>query len=341
MLFPTVTSSPSSSRSSTPGTGRCIRAGRVEVRPAGGELSVLRLLGLPGSSFLIAASTVVNHGRRGDWHAPGRRAGPGADRRIGGLQSASARVFQVLRLLRAVAYALCARSACPARLPLLDIILPVGISFFTFQAMSYVLDVHRGRSPRPVAARLRALPRLLPAARRRPDRPRQHLLPQIENPAMPRPPRRRPRGDADPGRPVQEDRDRQLPGDPDRRPRLRQARAFGGAGHLAAVYGYAVQIYCDFSAYSDIAIGVALLIGFRFPINFDAPYFSPAIQDFWRRWHISLSTWLRDYLYIPLGGSRGSGTGPRVNLFLTFLLGGLWHGAGWTSSLGRAARRRT
>src|SRR6201999_759421 len=98
----------------------------------------------------------------------------------------------------------------------------------------------------------------------------------------------------------------------------------------AAVLGYAVQIYCDFSGYTDIAIGSAALLGVRFPKNFDSPYKSASIQEFWRRWHISLSTWLRDYLYIPLGGSRKGPARTSVNLMLTMLLGGLWHGANWT-----------
>ena len=96
------------------------------------------------------------------------------------------------------------------------------------------------------------------------------------------------------------------------------------------IVAYSVQIYCDFSAYSDIAIGVALLLGFEIPENFNAPYAARTIQDFWRRWHITLSSWLRDYLYIPLGGNRKGPGRTYVNLILTFLLGGLWHGAGWT-----------
>jgi alginate O-acetyltransferase complex protein AlgI len=104
----------------------------------------------------------------------------------------------------------------------------------------------------------------------------------------------------------------------------------GGWDMLLAVYGYAVQIYCDFSGYTDIAIGCALLLGYRFPRNFDAPYVSASPQEFWRRWHISLSSWLRDYLYIPLGGSRGAPWRTSLNLMVTMLLGGLWHGAAWT-----------
>lgn len=98
---------------------------------------------------------------------------------------------------------------------------------------------------------------------------------------------------------------------------------------LFGIYGYAVQIYCDFSGYTDIAIGCALLLGYRFPDNFNAPYTAASPQEFWRRWHISLSNWLRDYLYIPLGGSRSGSWRTRLNLLLTMLLGGLWHGAAW------------
>jgi D-alanyl-lipoteichoic acid acyltransferase DltB (MBOAT superfamily) len=97
-----------------------------------------------------------------------------------------------------------------------------------------------------------------------------------------------------------------------------------------AAYGYAVQIYCDFSAYSDMAIGLAALLGYRFPANFDQPYRASSLQDFWRRWHISLSSWLRDYLYIPLGGSRGRVWRICRNLMATMVLGGIWHGASWT-----------
>ena len=102
---------------------------------------------------------------------------------------------------------------------------------------------------------------------------------------------------------------------------------YSGVESLAAIYGYALQIYCDFSGYSDMAIGLALLLGFRFPKNFDAPYKSATITEFWRRWHISLSSWLRDYLYISLGGNRRGRVRQYVNLLLTMVLGGLWHGA--------------
>ena len=102
---------------------------------------------------------------------------------------------------------------------------------------------------------------------------------------------------------------------------------YSGFENLMGSYGYTIQIYCDFSAYSDIAIGLALILGFSLPNNFNQPYLSTNITDFWRRWHISLSSWLRDYLYIPLGGNRKGKVRTYINLFLTMLLGGLWHGA--------------
>jgi D-alanyl-lipoteichoic acid acyltransferase DltB (MBOAT superfamily) len=105
--------------------------------------------------------------------------------------------------------------------------------------------------------------------------------------------------------------------------------SYGGPDLLLATYGYAVQIYCDFSAYSDMAIALAALLGFRFPANFNQPYRAQRLREFWQRWHISLSTWLRDYLYKPLGGNRGGRLNTYRNLLLTMLLGGLWHGAAW------------
>jgi D-alanyl-lipoteichoic acid acyltransferase DltB (MBOAT superfamily) len=104
---------------------------------------------------------------------------------------------------------------------------------------------------------------------------------------------------------------------------------YSGTENLLGVYGYAMQIYCDFSGYSDMAIGVALLLGYRLGINFDLPYQSSTITEFWRRWHISLSSWLKDYLYIPLGGNKKGKVRQYVNLSVTMLLGGLWHGASW------------
>ncbi len=103
--------------------------------------------------------------------------------------------------------------------------------------------------------------------------------------------------------------------------------AYSGFENLMAVYGYGLQIYCDFSGYTDIAIGLALILGFRLPVNFNSPYKASSISDFWKRWHISLSRWLKDYLYIPLGGNRKGKFRTIINLMVTMLLGGLWHGA--------------
>ena len=106
-----------------------------------------------------------------------------------------------------------------------------------------------------------------------------------------------------------------------------------GLGSVLAwvgIYAFAVQIYCDFSGYVDTAIGIARIFHIRLPINFDGPYISQSITEFWRRWHITLSTWLKDYLYIPFGGNRKGELRTYINLMLTMLLGGLWHGANWT-----------
>ncbi|HEX2920226.1 MAG TPA: MBOAT family O-acyltransferase [Bacteroidales bacterium] len=102
---------------------------------------------------------------------------------------------------------------------------------------------------------------------------------------------------------------------------------YSGFENLMAIYGYGLQIYCDFSGYTDIAIGIGLILGFRLPVNFNSPYKAAGLQDFWKRWHISLSRWLKDYLYIPLGGNRKGRFRTNLNLMITMVLGGLWHGA--------------
>ena len=107
-------------------------------------------------------------------------------------------------------------------------------------------------------------------------------------------------------------------------------QAYSAQDVVLAAYAYAAQIYCDFSGYTDIAIGLALLMGFVFPQNFDRPYIALSLREFWRRWHITLSRYLRDFLYIPLGGNRKGPARTYVNLMLTMTLGGLWHGAAWT-----------
>ena len=214
-------------------------------------------------------------------------------------------------------------------LPLLRVVLPVGISFFTFQALSYVIDVYRGKiaatSLLQFAVYLAFFPQLVAGPIVRAS----EFLPQLERRLNPRE--------------IDFTRGAMLIAlglfkkvviasylaDALVDDVFAFPERFSGAEILLGVYGYAIQIYADFSGYTDIAIGVALLLGFRFPENFNQPYRATSIGDFWRRWHMTLSRWLRDYLYIPLGGNRGGKAKRDRNLFLTMLLGGLWHGAAW------------
>lgn len=209
-----------------------------------------------------------------------------------------------------------------------DIFLPVGVSFFTFQSLSYTLDIYRG-TLKPVdnildyAFFVSFFPQLVAGPIVRAS----EFIPQIYKPTIVTKEMF--------GRGVFlictglfkkaiisnyislnfVDRIFDAP------------TLYTGLENLFGVYGYALQIYCDFSGYSDMAIGIALLLGFHFNLNFDSPYQSKNITEFWRRWHMSLSSWLRDYLYISLGGSRKGKIRTYINLMLTMLLGGLWHGA--------------
>jgi len=213
--------------------------------------------------------------------------------------------------------------------PVLDILLPIGISFFTFHAISYVVDVGRGDIepigfadlllyltffPHLVAGPIVRVDELVPQFHARPD-PRRipatealtliglglfktvvissYLATQLVDPAYGAP------------------------------------RLASGTELLVSTYAYAIQIYADFSGYTDIAIGCALLLGIRLPRNFDAPYAALSVREFWHRWHITLSRWLRDYVYVPLGGNRHGDATTYRNLMATMLLGGLWHGADW------------
>lgn len=216
-------------------------------------------------------------------------------------------------------------------LPLLQIVLPVGISFFTFQGISYVVDVHRGKTP-PAKSLLDVmlLMSFFPHLVAGPIVRASDLLPQFE-----RTPRLT-RVMATHGlllivwglfkkTVIASELSVNLVD-----PVFFDPTAFGAVDIAAAVYGYAVQIYCDFSAYSDMAIGLAALLGYSFPRNFDQPYRASSMQSFWRRWHISLSSWLRDYLYVPLGGGRKGLFASCINVFITMVLGGLWHGAALT-----------
>ncbi|MCR5873971.1 hypothetical protein LRS10_07180 [Phenylobacterium sp. J426] len=215
-------------------------------------------------------------------------------------------------------------------LPAIDPRLPLGISFFTFQLISYLFrrappPGDRGARPHP----LRGLHPDVPAPDRGADRP---LRPYPRRAAR-RPP---PDGPDRPGhpvlhrRPVPEGADRQF-GGAFGRPRLR-TRPPGSLDVGTAWLGmlaYTLQIYFDFCGYSNMAIGLAFMLGFTFPKNFDYPYMARSVTEFWRRWHISLSSWFRDYVYIPLGGNRGGAWKTVRNLLVVFLLTGFWHGAAW------------
>ncbi len=210
-----------------------------------------------------------------------------------------------------------------------DIAVPIGISFYTFQSLSYSLDVYRRvqaptKSLLDFALYVSFFPQLVagPIVRSR------VFLPQLAAQAKSSGP------DVEYGlmrigtglikKVVFAD---VLAGYVD--PVFANPEGYTGLNLLLAVYAYAYQIYFDFSGYSDIAIGLGRLFGFRIPENFDRPYLAADPREFWRRWHISLSTWLRDYLYISLGGNRRSRGRTAVNLGVTMLLGGLWHGAAW------------
>jgi alginate O-acetyltransferase complex protein AlgI len=213
----------------------------------------------------------------------------------------------------------------------LEIVLPPGISFYTFQAVAYIVDVYYKRLPASkslvdYALFISLFPHLIAGPIQRPS----HLLPQVQQARH-------------------FDHGKFFNGIllilsglfrkcviADNCALLANAAFNGQLGEPSVVvtaigvYAFAWQIYGDFSGYSDIARGSAQLLGFHFMVNFRQPYLAASLQDFWRRWHISLSTWLRDYLYIPLGGSRNGEYSTYRNLLLTMVLGGLWHGASWT-----------
>jgi D-alanyl-lipoteichoic acid acyltransferase DltB (MBOAT superfamily) len=212
----------------------------------------------------------------------------------------------------------------------LEVLLPAGVSFFTFQALSYLVDIYRGEikavtSPVDMLLFKAFFPQLVagPIVRAK------DFIPQLAKPV-----------DASD---IRATRAFLLIGIGLFKkiviahylavelvnPVFEAPASFSTWDLLFGVYGYAIQIYCDFSAYTDMAIGTALLFGYQFPVNFNQPYKAESLQDFWRRWHISLSSWLRDYLYIPLGGSRQGKVKGYRNMFITMLLGGLWHGAAW------------
>ena len=212
----------------------------------------------------------------------------------------------------------------------LDIFLPVGISFYTFQTLSYSIDVYRGKlTPEKnilnFAFFVTFFPQLVagPIVRASEFLPQIRLKLKLSNHNLSKAVfligsglfKKAIISDYISVNYVDRVFDNPL--------------LYSGVENLIGVYAYALQIYCDFSGYSDIAIGLALLLGFCLPINFDSPYQSSSVTEFWRRWHISLSSWLKDYLYISLGGNRKGLIRTYINLSITMILGGLWHGANW------------
>jgi alginate O-acetyltransferase complex protein AlgI len=281
--------------------------------------------------FLLAASTLVNHVAAGAiWRAHRRRV------RKAWLTAAVAFDLGLLAYFKYAGFFVSSVENVLARIgvagasAVVNAALPVGISFYTFMAISYVVDVYRRELEPSSLSRFAVYLSFFPHLVAGPIVRGRELLPQLTAPRDPR--------------------------------RVDTTRAYylilTGlflkvviANHLAThlvddvfaapnrhsslevligVYGYAVQIFADFCGYTNIAIGVALLLGFEFPQNFAAPYTAVSLQDFWRRWHMTLSRWLRDYLYIPLGGNRKGRLLTYRNLLATMLLGGLWHGAAWT-----------
>jgi alginate O-acetyltransferase complex protein AlgI len=215
-------------------------------------------------------------------------------------------------------------------LPLVQIVLPIGISFFTFQAISYVVDVYRGETPAASLMDVAILQAFFPHIVAGPIVRANELLPQLRTPRDPRAVLAGPAlflivGGIVKKTVIADELARRVVD-----PVYSDPGAHSGAELLAAFYGFAGQIYCDFSGYTDMAIGLALLLGYQLPQNFNRPYLALSLRDFWRRWHMTLSRWLRDYLYIPLGGNRGGRLRTYRNLMITMLLGGLWHGAAWT-----------
>jgi D-alanyl-lipoteichoic acid acyltransferase DltB (MBOAT superfamily) len=213
--------------------------------------------------------------------------------------------------------------------PLLTLALPIGLSFITFQAISYVVDVKRGLLPPASTLDFALYLSFFPHVVAGPIVRAREFIPQLAKPRDPK--------DVAVGAAVvlialglvkkvaiADYLAREVVD-----PVFGVPEAYAAPDVALAAYAYAAQIYCDFSGYTDIAIGVALLMGFVFPQNFNSPYRATSFRDFWRRWHMTLSRFLRDFLYIPLGGNRGGRWKTARNLMITMTLGGLWHGAAW------------
>ena len=276
--------------------------------------------------FLLGATSAV------DWLLSKAKSRPGASRRVRRL-CVAASLLTSLGILAYFKYANFflwnINAMAGSNFQPLDLVLPVGISFYTFQSVSYIIDVYKGRvAPTATWLEYAFFLSFFPALVAGPIVRADYFLPQIrEN-------RHATRSEVYTGLWLiilgvvkkaiiadyiaqYNDLIFQTPG------------GYSGFETLMGIIGYTMQIYCDFSGYSDMAIGIALIMGFKLAKNFDFPYKARNLTDFWRRWHISLSTWLRDYIYIPLGGNRKGTARTYLNNFATMLIGGLWHGAAW------------
>ncbi len=213
--------------------------------------------------------------------------------------------------------------------PTLNLILPAGISFYTFQTLSYSIDVYRGQiSPERNLLRFATFVSFFPQLVAGPIVRAREFLPQLETDRV----FHWYEFERGVGQVLQGFLKKLVIADSIAivaDPMFGDPRGYSSINLLVVVVLYAFQVYCDFSGYSDIAIGLAKMLGFKLPENFRFPYFATSPADFWHRWHITLSTWLRDYVYIPLGGNRNGEWNTYRNLTITMLLGGLWHGASW------------
>lgn len=260
---------------------------------------------------------------------PGMKACSLAASLVGNLGTLA--VFKYLGFFTVNANQLLTLLGMETQIPVINLILPVGISFYTFQSMSYTIDVYRGElQPTRNLLHFFAYLSLFPQLVAGPIVRAADLLPQLL--------------DAPPATEALRWRGTQLIASGFFKKMviadtvaLAANSGFDDGTHSGGclfwwivVSAFAVQIYCDFSGYSDIARGLANWMGYEFPVNFDHPYMACGLRDFWARWHISLSTWFRDYVYVPLGGSRQGPVRHHVNLWVTMIISGAWHGANWT-----------
>ena len=283
----------------------------------------------PWFATLMLATTVVNFVCGRIIAAPGA----GRGRRVAAVAAGCAASLGLLAFFKYALFAVGSLNRLLAvfgaeALPVLRVTLPIGISFFTFQAISYTVDVYRGRAAPArsfvdFACFVSMFPQLIAGPILRYHTVAEQLLDRRHTPA---------RFSAGAAIFILGFAKKVLLANPmgEVADAVFAAAAPGAADAWFGVLAYAFQIYFDFCGYSDMAVGLGRMLGFEFPRNFNAPYLAESITDLWRRWHVSLSTFLRDYLYIPLGGNRRGAGRTYVNLGVVMLLGGLWHGAKWT-----------